>query len=252
MGPRRDEGEAQRPFPCARCHSCSGVPPDSGVKPLPLHAAEVVHLRQQEGAGGDAERDGEPARNDNDCCRSVRGRDLEVIPTQIWPRRPRSGCAAPPTAARCLVVAVAEETAAVTAACADVHRGRSGHRLRRAEQAPKDLPGGRLGDLRHTLNCPDALVRRYLPGDECQDRVGIEVVAGRYRERFRDFPGPLVRHADHRAVGNLRVRDQDRLQFGRSDLQALALDQLLDPVGDGEPPSSSAIPRVAACRQPSG
>jgi hypothetical protein len=33
------------------------------------------------------------------------------------------------------------------------------------------------GDFRHGLDEPDALVRRYLPGDEGEDRVAVEVVA---------------------------------------------------------------------------
>ena len=70
---------------------------------------------------------------------------------------------------------------------------------------------------------------------------------------FGHLAGLLVGDRDHGRVGDRRVREQQRLQFGGGDLVALVLDQLLDPVDD--PQRAVLARRVATspvCSQPSG
>ena len=58
------------------------------------------------------------------------------------------------------------------------------------------------------------------------------IESARHDERFGHLAGFLVGERDHGRVGDRRVREQERLQFGGGDLVALVLDQLLDPVDD--------------------
>ena len=51
-------------------------------------------------------------------------------------------------------------------------------------------------------------------------------------ERRWDLARLLVGDADHGGVGDRRVGEEHRLELGRRDLEALVLDQLLDPVDD--------------------
>ena len=53
-------------------------------------------------------------------------------------------------------------------------------------------------------------------------------------EADRYLTGFVVGDADHRSVGHRRVGEQERLELGRWDLEALVLDELLEPVDDEE------------------
>ena len=61
--------------------------------------------------------------------------------------------------------------------------------------------------------------------------VQISVTRGDH-EGLRDLARVLVRHADDGAVGHVGMVDQDRLELSRRDLEALVLDELLQPVDD--------------------
>ena len=77
-------------------------------------------------------------------------------------------------------------------------------------------------------------------------------LALRHDERLRHLAGRLVGAGDHRGVGDRGVGEQDRLQFGRGDLVALVLDQLLEPVDDREPAVRVGNAEVAGVQPPLG
>src|SRR3954447_5258747 len=116
----------------------------------------------------------------------------------------------------------------------------SAHRLGRAlafalrEHAAEDLPGRRLGDLRDDLDGAHALVRGDPLPHPCRDGLRREARLDD-DERLGHLAGLLVRDADHRGVGDLGMRDEQRLELRRRDLETLVLDELLDPVDDREP-----------------
>lgn len=56
-----------------------------------------------------------------------------------------------------------------------------------------------------------------------------------YEEGLRDLVAVGVVHADDGGVGDRRVTEEERFEFGGGDLVALVLDQFLDPVHDEEP-----------------
>src|ERR1051325_11186608 len=55
-------------------------------------------------------------------------------------------------------------------------------------------------------------------------------------ERLRNLTALVIGNGDHRGVRHGRVRAQHRFQLGGGDLEALVLDQLLQPVHDREVP----------------
>ena len=101
------------------------------------------------------------------------------------------------------------------------------------EHPAQDLAGGRLRDRVDELQPADLLVGRDPLGDEGHQLLG-RGLALEHDERLRHLAGFLVRAGDDGHVGDGRVGEQERLQLGRGDLVALVLDQLLEPVDDGE------------------
>ena len=63
-------------------------------------------------------------------------------------------------------------------------------------------------------------------------RVHIQLVGFGHDEQTRHFAERGVPHADHRAVGDLRMPEDDFLDLGRRDVLAAADDQFLDASGD--------------------
>src|SRR5690606_25991461 len=78
--------------------------------------------------------------------------------------------------------------------------------------------GDALGDVHHDLPLGQA------GGGRLAHHVGV-----------RDLVAVLVVDAGHGGVGDTGVGQQQRLQFGGGHLEALVLDQLLDPVDDEQP-----------------
>src|SRR5206468_4084353 len=99
---------------------------------------------------------------------------------------------------------------------------------------PEDFAGRRLRHGLDELDEPDLLVRRNLGRHEFHDGLFGELGARRPDdERLGQLLAALlVRDADDRGVGDVRVVEQHGLEFGRGNLVALVLDQLLYPVDD--------------------
>ena len=70
-------------------------------------------------------------------------------------------------------------------------------------------------------------------------------VRPQHDEGGRDLAGLVVGEADHRGVGDLRVGEQQRLELGRRHLEALVLDELLEPVDDEQVPVGVDVADVA-------
>ena len=62
----------------------------------------------------------------------------------------------------------------------------------------------------------------------------------------------LIGQADHRGVGDVRMAEQDRLQFGRGDLESLVLDEFLEPVDHVQVAVGVDVPEVAGVQPPVG
>ena len=67
--------------------------------------------------------------------------------------------------------------------------------------------------------------------DERHHRVGGDRLA-RDHERLRHLAALAVDHRDDRRVGDVRVLQQQRLELCRCHLEALDLDELLQPIDD--------------------
>ena len=72
----------------------------------------------------------------------------------------------------------------------------------------------------------------------CRDK-SHDVVGGdggsRHDERLGNFTGFFIGHGNDGRVGNGRVRDQQRFEFGGGDLQPLVFDELFHAIDDGKP-----------------
>src|SRR5690349_5733074 len=105
------------------------------------------------------------------------------------------------------------------------------------QHATQDLARRRL---RHRVDKGDAaetLVRRNLIGDELLHLVlGGFGIGSQHDVRRRNLTRLVVGQTDDRGVGDLRVREQQRLEFRRRHLEALELDELLETVDDEEVP----------------
>ena len=76
--------------------------------------------------------------------------------------------------------------------------------------------------------------------------AAVSSAAGlQHDERRRDLACFVVGDADDRGIRDLRVREQQCLQLGRRHLEALVLDQLLEPVDDVEVPVGVDVADVA-------
>ena len=119
-----------------------------------------------------------------------------------------------------------------------------------AQDAAQDLARGRLRDRVDERELPDLLVARHLLRDEALD-VGGRGVLSLFEHDERRGPRPPRRPpARSRRRRDLGVREQ-RLQLGGRHLEALVLDELLQPVDDEQVPSASMWPMSPVCSQPS-
>ena len=98
----------------------------------------------------------------------------------------------------------------------------------------QDLARGRLGDLVNELDTTDPLVRRNPLGQPASQLVG-GCAAAKDNECLRHLAGYLVRAPHDGCITNRWMGQQNTLQLGGGDLEALVLDQLLDPARDPEP-----------------
>ena len=109
-----------------------------------------------------------------------------------------------------------------------------------------------MGDfgISATIQTPHLLVGRDPRRDERHQflRGGAFV---KDDERLRHLAGLVVWTGNDGDVGDRRVGEQDRLQLGRGDLMPLVLDQLLEPVDDGEVALRVGAADVARVIQPS-
>ena len=123
--------------------------------------------------------------------------------------------------------------------------------LLRDEQPPQDLARGRGGDRVDERQLARALVRRHARRDMGEDLRGGGP-AGRHHHRLRALAGPVVGDRDHGGVRHRGVGPQHGLDLGRGDLQALDLDELLEPVLDVHVPSGVDAGEVARAQPPVG
>ncbi len=86
------------------------------------------------------------------------------------------------------------------------------------ECAPENAPGRGLRNLVDDLGGAKALVWGDLLGDELDQAAGVKLGSSWYYECLGQLAGFLVDDADHSAVGDLGVGDQDGLKLGGSDL----------------------------------
>src|SRR5690606_36187768 len=105
------------------------------------------------------------------------------------------------------------------------------------EFAAQDLAGGGPGDGVEEGDLPDPFVGGDALGDVHHDLPLGQAGGGRLAHHVgvRDLVAVLVVVAGHGGVGDTGVGQQQRLQFGGGHLEALVLDQLLDPVDDEQP-----------------
>ena len=98
------------------------------------------------------------------------------------------------------------------------------------------MPEADFGICVDELDDPHLLVRRDPLRDERHHVLSCEVgaVLLAHHERLRHLLTVGVAHADDRGVGDLVVRQEQRLELGGRHLVALVLDQLLHPVDDRE------------------
>ena len=143
-------------------------------------------------------------------------------------------------------------TVSIVATIGDSSQTRTGTgvaaRSRSTSTRRRILPDGRLRDLLDELQSPHLFVRRDPCGDVCHQvlRCGL---APQHDERLRHLAGLLVRAGDHGDIGDRRVSQQHRFQFGRGHLVRLVLDQFLEPVDDVEPAVGIGVADVT-CVQP--
>src|SRR6056297_3902231 len=104
---------------------------------------------------------------------------------------------------------------------------------RRAQLAPQDLAGGRF---RHRLD--EAVRDRVLVMGKAALAMSLELRLAHlgagctHHESDRRLAGFLVGTADHGGIHHARMRDERRLHLRGRNLEALELDQLLQPVAD--------------------
>ncbi len=104
------------------------------------------------------------------------------------------------------------------------------------ERAAQHLARRQPGDGVDDDDVAQALVGGERVGDELLELVRGDVGAGLELDRgHRHLAGPLVGHAEHRAVEHGGVAVQDGLDLGRRDLEAVDLDHLLGAVGEVDP-----------------
>jgi hypothetical protein len=81
--------------------------------------------------------------------------------------------------------------------------------------------------------------------------ASMKVTRRRHDEGLRQLAGLVVGHADHGDVGDLRMGEQQRLELGGRHLEALVLDELLEPVDDRRGSRRRRRAMSPVCSQPS-
>ena len=115
-----------------------------------------------------------------------------------------------------------------------------------SELPAEDLARCRLRDHVDELDEADLLVGGDLASDEFLDFLGRGVHARLgHQERLGQLARFVVRNAYDRGIGDRRVRQEQTLEFGRRHLEALVLDELLDPVHHIDMPVAVEVCDVA-------
>ena len=119
------------------------------------------------------------------------------------------------------------------------------------QDAPENLSRGRLRDRVGEVDVPQPLVVRDVLLDEGHHRLAAHRFTG-HHERLRHLATFAVRHGNDGRVRDVRVLQQHRLELGRRHLEALHLDQLLEPIDDLEVSVLVDDPDVAGVQPPVG
>ena len=124
-------------------------------------------------------------------------------------------------------------------------------RARGAEVLAEDLARRRLGDGVDELDAADLLIWGDPGCDEVDDFLCGEVDAGLADdEGLGDFLTIVIGDANDGGVGDGRVGEQHRFEFGGRDLVALVFDQLLEPIDDEYPAGVIDLGEVAGVQKP--
>src|SRR5699024_2932596 len=116
--------------------------------------------------------------------------------------------------------------------------------------AAQDLAGGVLRDGINELHRANLLVRCHAVGDPAHELLCPQLRALTLDdERARDLQAVALR-ADDADVCDVRMGEQQALQFGRRDLIALVLDDLLGAVNDAQPAILSELGDVTGTPPP--
>src|SRR5436190_10055718 len=113
------------------------------------------------------------------------------------------------------------------------------------EHAPEDLTRGRLRDRLDELHLVEGLVGGEAAFRPRQERLGGQGGILPNDERLRYFARFGIGLTDHGDVGDTWVLEEERLDLGRRHAEALVLDHLFLPVGDGQVTSLVDVADVA-------
>uniref|UniRef100_A0A182IXV1 Uncharacterized protein n=1 Tax=Anopheles atroparvus TaxID=41427 RepID=A0A182IXV1_ANOAO len=116
----------------------------------------------------------------------------------------------------------------------------------------QDFAATGFRDFVHKVHTPSkALLRRQLGRHQLyQFRFGNLLVRLKHDECGRQFPGQLIRNANNGRVSHLAVAEQYILELGRRNLEAVVLDQVLQPVNDEEVSFGVIVSNVAGVQPP--